>query len=117
MQATLCSFDRCCGLFLDLSVSIHCLCSDTALVYLFKISGAWKKYVPFRFGRTFLCLEVQENRSDVGTPKVLIYMNFKSHELWLMPKVLSNSLCLNMARDIHEANSRQTLLIGQALPV
>ena len=79
-------------------MSIHCLCYDTALVYLKRLfQNFWrveKICVPFRFGRTFLSLEVPGNRSDVGTPQVLIYMDFKFHELWLMPKVSSNSLCV-----------------------
>ena len=73
-------------------MSLHCPCCDTALVnVLFNIPGAWKKYVPFGFGRVFRTIG---NRSDLRTPKVLICMNFKFHELWLMPKVLSNSLCV-----------------------
>ena len=78
-------------------MSIHCLCYETALVYLKRfVQNFWpvENYAPFRFGRTFLCLEVPGNRLHVGTPQVLIYMDFKFHELWLMPKVSSNSLCV-----------------------
>ena len=78
-------------------MSIHCPCYDTALIYLKRfVQNFWRveKYVPFRLGRTFLCLKVLGNRSDIGTSQVLIYMDFKFHELWLMPKVSSNSLCV-----------------------
>ena len=86
MKAGLRSFDRSCGLFLDLSVcpyivAVIQLCSSGYV--LFKISGTrGTKYVPF----TIFVFKT------TGKSTILIYINFKFHELWSMPKMLSNSL-------------------------
>ena len=78
-------------------MSLHCLCCDTSLVYSQRfVQYFWrvKKNVPFSFSRIFLCFELPGNGSDLRTPKVIMYMNFKFYELRLMPKVLSSSLCV-----------------------
>ena len=90
MKAGLRSLDRSCGLFLDLSVCPY-IAAVIQLWFCSIFLARGTKYVPFTFGRIFLSTGKSTN---VRTPKVLIYMNFKFHELWSMPKVLSNSLCV-----------------------
>ena len=79
-------------------MSIHCLCYEhsSGLFETFssKFLARRKNMYPLGLVELFCLLEVPGNRSDVGTPQVLIYMDFKFHELWLMPKVSSNSLCV-----------------------
>ena len=75
-------------------MSLQCRCDTPLVTFCSIFLACGTKYVPFTLGRIFLCLKLPGNRLDVRTPKVLIYMNFKFHELWSMPKVLFNSLCV-----------------------
>ena len=120
VKAGLSSFDRCCGLFLDLAVCRYIVYAmiQLCMVYLKRfVQNFWRveKYVPFRFGRTLLCLKVPGNRSDVAcrySPGLNLYGFQISRTLVDAQGVIQQPTCLNMARAMHEANLRQTLLGG-----